>query len=116
MREHETIMFDRLKEKFSQNQSLDNYLKNTKTLQLVEASLDKFWGSGLPLSNKQCLVSSSFTGSNHLGQLLMRLRDLLNDQTTPRPPLRKRLRVKVQLWFMKQVWTPHQLNIINLPS
>ena len=49
-------------------------LIKTGNKQLVEASKDKFWASGIPLRHDQCLDSSQYKGANKLGTLLQQIR------------------------------------------
>ena len=41
--------------KFEQNECLKNYLLDTGNKTLVEGSYDNVWGTGEPLSSKECL-------------------------------------------------------------
>jgi ribA/ribD-fused uncharacterized protein len=71
------IMKECLIEKFSQNENLKNFLLQTGTRQLGEASKDRFWGTGESLGSVNVLNTTYWQGDNHLGQLLMQLRDSL---------------------------------------
>ena len=64
--------------KFSENEELEQYLKNTGTKELAEANVyDKFWGTGLSIWSKDALNKDLWIGENHTGKLLMEVRDTL---------------------------------------
>ena len=64
--------------KFSQNQKLSDFLKNTKNRVLVEASpLDSIWGIGLAQENDNISNPTNWNGLNLLGYALMEVRDML---------------------------------------
>ncbi|KAK2141558.1 hypothetical protein LSH36_1080g00015 [Paralvinella palmiformis] len=67
-------MFNAVKAKFVQNDKLKKYLLATGSLSLGEASTDSFWGIGSTLQNPQSLDAAIWTGNNHLGKILMRVR------------------------------------------
>lgn len=67
--------------KFSQNQDLWDYMKNTKKRILVEASpRDRIWGIGMGKQNPDAENPVKWRGTNFLGFTLMEVRDLLTDQ------------------------------------
>lgn len=61
-------------QKFEQNASAREYLLKTDGLQLVEATQDKLWGSGLSLSHMRTTDKTAWTGFNGLGKALTRVR------------------------------------------
>ena len=67
-------MFNAVKAKFVQNDKLKQYLLATGSLSLREASTDSFWCIGSTLQNPQSLDAGIWTGNNHLGKILMRVR------------------------------------------
>jgi len=67
-------MFNAVKDKFIQHDKLKEYLLATGSLLLREASTDSFWGIGSTLQNPQSLDAAIWTGNNHLGKILMRVR------------------------------------------
>ena len=63
--------------KFSQNERSRTFLQNTGNTTIAEASTDLFWGTGLRLSNPEIGLKHKWTGQNHLGEILMGIRDKL---------------------------------------
>lgn len=64
--------------KFSQNQELWDYMKNTKKRILVEASpRDRIWGIGMGKSNPDAECPVKWRGTNLLGFALTEVRDIL---------------------------------------
>jgi len=64
--------------KFSQNEGFMNELLATKDLILVEASpYDKVWGIGLSQDDPDATRPEKWKGTNWLGEVLMRVRDVL---------------------------------------
>lgn len=64
--------------KFSQNETLKEFLKQTKNKILVEASpVDPVWGIGLAEDNADAKDPSKWKGENLLGFALMEVRDEL---------------------------------------
>lgn len=77
-----TMMENALACKFK-NPRMKSYLLSTAPANLVESSADKFWGSGITLTNSDP-VNEDFEGENHLGRLLVNIRSKLsNGETTP---------------------------------
>ncbi len=65
--------------KFSQNEELARFLKDTGDRVLVEASpVDKIWGIGLSQDSSDCENPNNWRGLNLLGFALMEVRDQLN--------------------------------------
>lgn len=68
--------------KFTQNPDLKSYLLNTENKVLYEANPhDRFWGIGLDYYAAH-LTKNDTWGENHLGQLLMNLREELRTTDT----------------------------------
>ena len=61
--------------KFSQDDYAKKTLKDTLGDHLAEASMDKIWGIGLTLRDKDLGDKSKWTGRNTLGSILMHIRD-----------------------------------------
>ena len=71
-------MFEAMLAKFRDNPELRTFLLQTKQTTLVEASpMDKVWGIGLPLQNKDCFNPDSWKGKNLAGKVLERVRQTL---------------------------------------
>ena len=70
------IMRDLLFCKFKQNRNLYFKLLNTRPHALYECTLDNYWGTGCRLLSVMS-VEGDWGGSNHLGILLMHVRDVL---------------------------------------
>ena len=65
-------------EKFKQNPSLSETLLKTGEKKLVECSFDKTWGTGIILSNRNCLDKRLWVNDGGiLGEMLMDIRTLL---------------------------------------
>ena len=72
--------------KFSQNQALTSYLRNTKQRVLVEASpVDRIWGVGLDAAHEHAQNPLEWRGLNLLGFALMRAREQLFNEDRSRP-------------------------------
>ena len=64
--------------KFSQNEYLNKWLKNTGDRELVEASpTDCIWGIGLSTSDPRRFDRSKWRGTNWLGEAIMQARETL---------------------------------------
>ena len=70
------VMEDILTAKFSQIKELYYSLLNTRPLELIEATLDEFWGAGAILGSI-ALEEGCWVGQNHLGKILMKVRNNL---------------------------------------
>ena len=68
------IIEDLLYCKFEQNKQLYYSLLNTRPHLLIESTLNDFWGSGC-LFGSIALEEGCWEGQNHLGNLLVRVRD-----------------------------------------
>ena len=68
------VMEDLLYCKFKQNKQLYYSLLNTRPLNLIEATLDSYWGANC-LFGSIALVEGSWEGTNNLGKLLMKVRN-----------------------------------------
>lgn len=66
--------------KFSQNEPLQQFLLNTGSKIIVEASpYDKIWGIGMGKESPDRLIPSKWNGENLLGFALMETRDRLRE-------------------------------------
>lgn len=64
--------------KFSQNQAMGDFLRNTESQILVEASpYDRIWGIGLKANHPDANTPASWQGLNLLGFVLMETRSIL---------------------------------------
>ena len=68
------IMEDLLFSKFEQNKQLYYSLLNTRPHFLIESTVDSFWGAGCQFGSI-ALEEGCWEGQNHLGNLLVRVRD-----------------------------------------
>ena len=68
--------FEGIKQKFLQNTDLLQFLIETGEKTLVESSYDDTWGTGLPLSDPDCLNKSKWKSIGILGRILMSIREL----------------------------------------
>ena len=73
------VMEDLLFCKFRQNQRIYFLLLNTRQLYLIESTLDTFWGSGCMIGTI-ALEEGCWTGQNHLGKMLMYVREILANE------------------------------------
>ena len=71
------LMVNLVSAKFTQNDNLKKMLMDTKDKQLGETGRDPFFSIGLPLTRKDVLDTSKWTGANHLGLALQTVRDEL---------------------------------------
>lgn len=71
--------------KFNQNPVLKAEILKTGEVNLIEATVDSFWGAGLPLNSKK-LREGHWRGHNHLGKLLMNYRYEVRRSTPPPHP------------------------------
>ena len=62
--------------KFRQNQNLYFLLLNTRPHNLIEATLDNFWGAGCKIGSI-ALKEGIWKGINHLGKMLVYVRNIL---------------------------------------
>ena len=70
------VMEDLLFAKFRQNKKIYYSLLNTRPMNLIEATLDGFWGAGCLLESI-ALEESCWEGQNQLGKLLVKVRTIL---------------------------------------
>ena len=78
----EELCYEGVKQKFLQNQHLLDELLQTGNKTLVESSYDDVWGTGLPLSNRNCLVKEHWKSFRILGRILMNIRESANNEDT----------------------------------
>ena len=76
----EELCYDVVKEKFLQNQHLMDSLLKTGNKTLVKSSYDDVWGTGVPLSNRNCLVKEQWKSFGILGRILMNIRESANNE------------------------------------
>lgn len=77
----ESVVMEGLGAKFRQNQLMADYLCDTKSLILGEASTNPRWGVGIPIEDKDILDVSKWNESgNLLGRSLMKLRTILTEE------------------------------------
>ena len=70
------VMEELLFSKFRQNKRIFFLLLNTRPLYLIESTMDRFWGSGCIIGTI-ALEEGCWTGQNHLGKMLMYVRNIL---------------------------------------
>ena len=64
--------------KFTQNEELAKFLKNTGDKDIGKANkFDQFWGTGVSLWDNEAGKKGTWKGDNHLGKLLMDVRSSL---------------------------------------
>ena len=71
-----------MRQKFLQNQHLLNELLQTGNKILVESSYDDVWGTGISLSNRNCLVKEQWKSFGILGRILMNIRESASKDDT----------------------------------
>ena len=69
-------------EKYKQNETFRNAIHETEDKKLFEATKDREWGCGLPLSLAKNTKSSYFPGKNLLGEAMTIVRDMVNKDIT----------------------------------
>lgn len=81
----EELTLEGLRAKFSQNESLRDYLCSTSPLVLGEASKNPVWGIGMDLNDEEVLNQSKWKkGGNLLGRCLMEIREeFLSEPANP---------------------------------
>ena len=82
-REAEDLCYPGLLATFTQNHCLKEMLLSTGNQELVEASYDTTWGTGIPLRQKDCLNRSKWKSIGLLGHLLMRVRAAIQRNVDP---------------------------------
>ena len=70
-----SLCYPGLLAKFQSNTYLKEMLLSTGRSQIVEATYDMMWGTGIPLQSKDCLVRKHWKSTGLLGKILMRIRD-----------------------------------------
>ena len=63
--------------KFSTNKKLCDSLLETGDSIIAECGPDKYWGTGMRSSDPRSRSKDTWTGENHLGEILMKVRDQL---------------------------------------
>ena len=79
----ENLCYEGIRQKFVQNPHLHNYLLDTGTKTLVEASYDNVWGTGKPLGSEDSLNPVKWKSTGILGKILMKIRDTTYEGSTP---------------------------------
>ena len=79
----ENLCYEGIRQKFVQNPHLHNYLLDTGTKTLVEASYNNVWGTGKPLGSEDSLNPTKWKSIGILGRILMRIRDTTYEGSTP---------------------------------
>ena len=78
----QVIIYEGLREKFSQNDDLQDRLLATKDHFLAECAVqDKIWGIGLSMKDDRRFDINQWKGQNLLGFSLMLVRDALREQS-----------------------------------
>ena len=78
----EELCFPGILEKFRQNKAARDVLVNTGQRVLVEAApYDPEWGIGLGLTHPQVLNPNAWAGNNHQGNILMKIRTKLVEES-----------------------------------
>ena len=81
----EELCYEGVRQKFLQNQHLLDELLRTGNKTLVESSYDDVWGTGVPLSNRNCLIKEQWKSIGILGNILMSVRESARNIDTPKP-------------------------------
>ena len=82
----ERIAFDAVKEKFVQNELLANMICETGSVDIVEASRELPWGTGVMLKHRDVLFRQSWNGNGLMCKILDRVRyDLVALKKAPPP-------------------------------
>ena len=72
------IMYTGTLAKFQQNQQLAQVLRDTGEKNIAEANRhDTYWGTGVNLQQEETLLPNKWSGSNHMGKVLMMVRSHL---------------------------------------
>ena len=71
----ETLCYEGIRQKFTQNPSLMDYLLETGNKAIVEATYDNVWGTGKLLGHEECLNPTKWRSTGILGRILMKIRD-----------------------------------------
>lgn len=89
-KEWDLVKLDRMSQivhaEFKQNPRLGSELLKTGPSNLIEATLDNFWGCGYTLTARN-LLSGQWHGRNHLGVILVNCRTELNRELYGQQPL-----------------------------
>ena len=77
----EALCYEGIKQKFDQNIQLKEILIATENKTLVVASYDDVWGTGIPLSNEDCLTPAKWKSQGILGRILVNIRNSFLDNS-----------------------------------
>ena len=75
------LCYKGIKQKFVQNENLMQFLLHTGNKTIVESSMDKLWGTGIPLYIQNCLDPKTWCSQGLLGEILTEIRRELNALT-----------------------------------
>ena len=67
-----------IRAKFTQNPALANTLRATGQKKIVESGKHRFFAVGLPITHKDILNQNVWNGESKLGEILMTVRNELN--------------------------------------
>ena len=70
------IAYEGIEQRFQQNKSALELLLKTNCAIIAEATEhDRFWATGIDINDEAVLNPMNWTGQNHMGKMLMQLRD-----------------------------------------
>ena len=75
--ECQDLVYQGILQKFKQSDNLTDFLLQTGDSLIVEASLDKSWGVGIRMNNRDIWDEKKHNGDNRLGKILMKVREEL---------------------------------------
>jgi ribA/ribD-fused uncharacterized protein len=73
------ILYHACMAKFTQNEDVKSFLKDTGDRTIIEASRDRIWGVGLGIMSNFLGNKSKWTGRNEMGEILMTVRGKINE-------------------------------------
>ena len=74
------LVYEGLKEKFTQNENLEKLLLDTEDSILAEGAVnDRIWGIGLSMKDSNRLESEKWRGQNLLGYAMMMVRNWIKE-------------------------------------
>ena len=111
----ESLLTDLLMRKFTQNDKLNEYLRQTGQRELIEATLDPRWGAGVNLMSLK-LADRSWSGQNKAGRLLMQIRDRIFPKAPQTPvsvPTQTQITANTAPPANTAITTPERLSLNN---
>ena len=75
--EFQDLVYQGILQKFKQSNNLTDFLLQTGDSLIVEESLDKSWGVGIRMNNRDIWDEKKHNGDNRLGKILMKVREEL---------------------------------------